>query len=209
MVALARRVGLVAVGWGALVGSIVDTARAEYPTHELKLEKKDEPVRGPAEDLVVEAGFGYGVSALTAIQGHDPKVAHGPMVHAGLGWAWTVRASHSLGVEAFLDGMIDNDKTTGSGNAFGRRLGLQAFVIGTKAHVRVGAGLAHATFDKNDYDGIGVALAAGFHLGVVDTKTWKRPMVTFDIVPSWDFLSAGSETLHRPTFAFVLGVAAY
>lgn len=170
----------------------------------------DQKVRGPAEDLVVEAGFGYGVGALTAIDGHDPKIANGPDVHFGAGWAWTIKSNQSVGIELFFDGQFDGDKSTGDGTRLARRIGASAFVIGERAHVRLGGSFSKSYFDKGEYDGLGVTFAAGWHFAIIKgLETWKRPFLTVDFVPSWDFLGAGTQTLHRPSFAILLGVAAY
>ena len=163
--------------------------------------------RGPADALMVEAEVGYGVGAFTAIQGHDPKVPHGPMTHFGLGWAWTVRTNQSIGVEAFAEGTFDGDKTTSAGAAFAGRYGAAAFVYGERAHLRLGFGYAHATMDGSGYSGLGVSFAAGWQVPLGPRKGWKYPAFLVEVLPSWDFLGAGSETLHRWNFGVLLGLA--
>ncbi|MGZ3418418.1 MAG: hypothetical protein ACXVEE_11170 [Polyangiales bacterium] len=196
----------------ALAGMLVLSSAGVAHAAEEKApaEKPPEKVRGPAHDLVVEAGFGYGVSALTAIDGHDPKVSPAPAVHFGAGWAWSIKSNQSVGLELFVDGSFDGDKVTGDGTKFARRLGAAAFVVGERAHVRLGGGFSKSYFDKGEYDGLGIVFAAGWHFAIIkDLQTWKRPMMTIDFMPSWDFLGAGTQTLHRPSFALVLGIAAY
>lgn len=182
-------------------------ATSSVPTPNVTEAKKPE-VRGPADDLVVEASAGYGVGALSAVGDRSPKVLHGPTFHLGAGWAWTIKANQSLGLLVFADGMFDGDRTTGRGTKLGARYGASAFVAGEKAHVRLGAGYARTTADGQQHDGIGVAFAAGWQFPILPgAKSWKRPYGTFEIVPSWDFLGAGSQTLHRWTFAMQLGFA--
>lgn len=166
-----------------------------------------EAVRGPADDLVVEAGIGYAVGAFTAIQGRDPAVAHGPMFHLGLGWAWTLRPNQSVGIQGFVDGTLDGDGTTQSGTSMAGRYGGGVFVYGEKAHVRLNFGYAHATREGNGYSGIGVGFAVGWQVPLANRKGWKYPAFIAEIVPSWDFLGAGSETLHRWNFGIVIGLA--
>ncbi len=173
-----------------------------------KTEAKPEPrVRGPADNLVVEASIGYGAGVFGAIEGHDPKVAHGPMFHAGLGYAWTLRRNQSLGVAATIDGMVDGDGSTGAGAALSARYGGSAFMYGEKAHLRLGFGYAKAKLDGADFSGIGVGFAVGYHGAMGDRDAWKRAAITFDVVPSWDFLGAGGQTLHRWTFGLLFGVS--
>jgi hypothetical protein len=173
----------------------------------------DEPEkkpRGPAEDLVIEASIGYGAGPFTAIHDRRPRIAHGPVYHFAVGWAWTVRSNQSLGVELFADGMFDSERITGGPLKLGGRYGAAAFVVGERAHVRVGGGYASSTYRGDTYHGLSVGFAAGGHTQMVPNATsWKRPTVTYDIVPSWDFLNAGSQTLHRWTIALTLGVAVY
>jgi hypothetical protein len=165
-------------------------------------EKPAEPApaaeaRGPAEDLVVEAS-------------HKPLVAHGPMFHLGLGWAWSIKYNQSLGLEVFADGMFDGERTTGGSTAVGGRYGAAAYVIGEKAHVRVGGGWASNNFDGANYQGLSVSFAAGWHVQMMPgSKSWKRPTFTFDVASSWDFLAAGDETLHRWLIGLLAGVAIY
>jgi hypothetical protein len=192
---------------GATLSFVVTSAASGVVRADEPSPKKE---RGPAEDLIAEAGFGYGVSALTAIKDHDPKVSPAPAVHFGLGWAWSIRSNQSIGLAAFFDGAFDGDKVTDDGTKLSRRFGAAAFVIGERAHLRLGGTFSKTFFDKGEYDGLGVAFAAGWHFAIVKgLETWKRPYFTVDFVPSWDFLGAGSETLHRPSFSVLLGVAAY
>lgn len=167
-------------------------------------------VRGPAEDLIIEASIGYGAGPFTTITNHRPLVAHGPMFHVALGWAWTIRYNQSLGLEVYADGMFDGERTTAGTGAVGARYGAAAYVIGEKAHVRVGGGWANNTYQSGNYQGLSVGFAAGWHVQMMPgAKSWKRPTVTFDITSSWDFLGAGDETLHRWIIGGLVGVAVY
>lgn len=169
-----------------------------------------EKERGPAEDLVLEASLGYGAGPFTTIAGHSPKVAHGPMFHIGVGWAWTMKYNQSVGLEAYADGMFDGERISGGSTAVGGRYGAAAYVIGEKAHVRVGGGWASNQYDGANYQGLSVSFAAGWHVQMMPgTKSWKRPTVTFDLASSWDFLGAGDETLHRWIIGGLVGVAVY
>jgi hypothetical protein len=169
-----------------------------------------EKPRGPAQDLVLEAAFGYGGGPFTAIKGHDPKVAHGPAMHFAAGWAWTIKPNQSLGLELAFDGNFDSGNITGGTRRVASRYMAFAFVMGEFAHVRVGAGWASARFDKEDHSGLSVGFAAGWNVPILPkSKSWKRPYVTFDIAPSWDFLGAGSETLNRWTVSALVGVGVY
>lgn len=170
--------------------------------------------RGPAENLVIEAGAGYGVGTLTTITNHSPQVVHGPTFHVGAGYAWTLRANQSIGVELFAQGMVDADRTTGNGAQIAGRYGASAFLVGERAHLRLGAGYATTTAsDKagkaESFSGLGISFAAGWHFAVGKQTGWKRAGVTFEVIPAWDFLSAGSETMHRLSFSMLLGVAIY
>ncbi len=169
-----------------------------------------EEKRGPAEDLIIEASIGYGAGPFTTIAGHSPKVAHGPMFHIGLGWAWTIKYNQSVGLEAYADGMFDGERISGGSTAVGGRYGAAAYVIGEKAHVRVGGGWASNQYDGTNYQGLSVSFAAGWHVQMIPgAKSWKRPTVTFDLASSWDFLGAGDETLHRWIIGGLIGVAVY
>lgn len=180
--------------------------------------KAPEPVRGPAEDLIIEASIGYGAGPFTTIAQHKPRVAHGPVFHLALGWAWSIRPNQSLGLALTADGMFDGERTTtnvdqgmaGTG-AIGGRYGAAAFVVGERAHVRVGGGFASSTYQSAPpYQGLSVNFAAGWHVQMMPgAKSWKRPMVTFDFATSWDFLGAGDETLHRWNVGLLLGAALY
>ncbi|GAC1537663.1 MAG: hypothetical protein NVS3B10_02010 [Polyangiales bacterium] len=164
------------------------------------------PVHGPANDVVAEASVGYAVGAFTAIDGHDPRVTNGPIVHVALGWAWPLRPNQSLGIQAFADGTFDGDRSSMDGASLASRVGGAAFVYGEHAHVRLGFGYAHATFDGGSYGGIGLGFAAGWHAPIT-TGTKKSLALTFDVLPSWDFLGAGSQTRHRWNFGLALGLA--
>ena len=164
-----------------------------------------DPVHGPANQLITEASLGYGVGAFTAIDGHDPRVTNGPIFHAALGWAWALRTNQSVGIQAFADGTWDGDRSSSNGAALASRFGGAAFVYGEHVHVRLGFGYAHATFDGGSYGGLGLGFAAGWHAPI--TPGSKRLMFTFDVLPSWDFLGAGSQTLHRWNFGLAVGLA--
>lgn len=173
-------------------------------------EAAPEEKRGPAEDLVIEAAIGYGAGPYTTIANHSPKVAHGPMFHLGLGWAWSLRYNQSLGLEVYADGIFDGERISGGSTVVGGRYGAGAYVIGEKAHVRVGGGWASNRYDGANYQGLSVSFAAGWHVQMLPgAKSWKRPTVTFDLASSWDFLGAGDETLHRWLIGTLLGVAVY
>jgi len=205
--------------WAVLAGILavpgVALADEEKPEPEAKpaAVKPTEPAekpRGPAEDLILEAAFGYSVGVFTAIKGHDPKVAHGPGMHFAAGWAWTVKANQSLGVEAAFDGNFDTGNTTGGTRRVAPRYMGYAFVTGEYAHVRVGGGYACSRFEKEEYCGPSVGFAAGWNIPLLPrAKSWKRPYFTADIAPSWDFLKAPGETLNRWTFAVLFGVGIY
>lgn len=175
------------------------------------------PPRGPAQDLVVEAGVGYAAGAFSEIQGINPKVAHGMVFHFAVGWAWTIRPNQSVGLELTADGMVDGQRVNGleATGSIGGRYGAQAFVVGERAHLRIGAGMARTRYQvdpsrPDPYTGIGVTFAAGYHVPLMpNSKGWKRPYLTVDIAPSWDFLGAGSDTLHRWTFGLLIGLAVY
>lgn len=208
--------GRLAIVAAVLAGS--GSALADEPkTAESKAEAKTEPAatepekpRGPAQDLVLEAAFGYGGGPFTAIKGHDPKVAHGPAMHFAAGWAWTIKPNQSLGLELAFDGNFDTGSVTGGTRRVAPRYMAFAFVMGEFAHVRVGAGWASSRFDKEDHSGLSVGFAAGWNVPILPkAKSWKRPYVTFDIAPSWDFLGAGNETLNRWTVSALVGVGIY
>ncbi len=198
------------------------TTRAEEKPAEKPPEKavEEKPVRGPAENLVIEAVGGYGIGTLTTIPNHDPTVVHGPLYHVGVGYAWTIRASNSLGVEIFADGMVDSDRTTAAGAKVAGRYGLAAFMIGEKAHVRLGFGYTTTTAGtstKNgaiprseEFTGLGLSFGLGYHFMVGKQSGWKRAAVCWEVVPSWDFLSGdASSTMHRLAFGMALGVGIY
>jgi len=161
---------------------------------------------GPANDVVFEATGGYGVAAFTAINGHDPTVAHGAMFHTGVGWAFPLGEKQSVGILAFADGMFDGDHSTHDGTKIAARIGGAAALWGTHAHLRLGFGWAHATLDGNGYGGLGVAFAAGVHFTL--SEFGKKKGVFFaEVLPAWDFLGEGSETLNRMSFGVLIGVA--
>ncbi len=171
-----------------------------------------EAARGPADQLVLEGSGGYGGGLFTAIQGHDPKVAHGAAFHVGLGWAWTVKRTQSLGAELFADGSFDASSIVGPGSTgkVAPRYGVAAALWGDLAHLRVGGAWATSRYEGGKYGGPSLVFAAGWHVTLMPTlKTWKRPMFTFELVPSFDFLKAGDETLNRWTLAAMAGIAAY
>lgn len=186
-------------------------AKPEGKPDDKGVERPDDKPRGPAEDLVLEASFGYGGGPFTAIAGHDPKVAHGPAMHFAAGWAWTVKANQSLGLEFAFEGNFDSGSVTGGTRRVAPRFMGYAFVMGEYAHVRVGAGHASSRFDAGNYSGLSVGFAAGWNVPILPAakKSWKRPYVTFDIAPTWDFLNAGSETLNRWTVSALIGVGIY
>jgi len=207
----------------ALLGpSVAGAAEEKTPekTGEKPPEKAPEPekpVRGPAENLVIEAAAGYGIGTLTTIPNHDPQVVHGPLFHVAVGYAWTIRASNSVGVQIFADGMLDSDRTTGSGAKVAGRYGAAAFMIGEKAHVRLGFGYTTTTAANKvgvseDFTGLGICFGLGYHFMVGKQSGWKRAAISWDVVPAWDFLgsqSGSSATLHRLSFGMALGVAIY
>lgn len=214
MAALARLVATVAL---VAVPEVSAADEASAPAEVKPVAAPPPAERGPAEDLVLEGSIGYGAGPFTTIAGRKPLVAHGPMFHLGLGWAWSIRSNQSLGLEVTADGMFDGERTTtdveagrsGTG-AVGGRYGAAAFVIGEKAHVRVGSGWASSTYQDAKYQGLSVNFAAGWHVPIIPSaKSWKRPAVTFDIASSWDFLGAGDETLHRWTIGLLIGMAIY
>ncbi len=169
-----------------------------------------EKPRGPAQDLVLEAAFGYSVGVFTAIKGHDPEVAHGPAMHFAAGWAFTVKPNQSLGAEFAFDGDFDSGKITGGTSKIAPRYMGFAFVTGEYAHVRVGGGYSTSHFENGEYSGPSIGFGAGFNIPVIPTaKSWKRPYVTIDIAPTWDFLKAPGETLNRWTVPLLVGVAIY
>jgi hypothetical protein len=204
-------VGVVCLACGLLAAP--SSGAAEEKKAE-KAPENPEPVRGPAENLVIEAVGGYGVGTLTTIPNHDPQVVHGPLYHLALGYAWTIRASNSIGVQLFADGMLDSDRTTGAGAKIAGRYGAAAFMVGQKAHVRLGFGYTTlSAADKqgvsSDYTGLGICFGLGYHFMFGKQTGWKRPALTWEVVPAWDFLNAGSGTLHRLSFGMALGVAIY
>ncbi|MEO7096703.1 MAG: hypothetical protein ABI175_25825, partial [Polyangiales bacterium] len=121
-------------------------------------------VRGPAQDLVLELSLGYSAGVFTAIEGHNPAVANGPMFHVGVGYAWTLKHNQSVGIAAIADGSLDNDRTTNMGGHISGRFGGAAFVYGERAHLRLLFGYAHAALDGETYGGVGVGFGAGWHV---------------------------------------------
>ena len=101
MVEVARLVVLTGILALPAAASAADAAKT---TPAAAAAPSEEKPRGPAEDLVLEAAFGYGAGPFTAIAGESPRVAHGPAMHFALGWAWTIKSNQSLGLEAALDG---------------------------------------------------------------------------------------------------------
>lgn len=174
--------------------------------------KVEEKVRGPAEALVVEAGAGYSGGLFTAIKGHDPRAAHGAAFHLGVGWAWTVGPTQSLGAQIFADGAFDSEAIVGP-NSTGKiapRFGVAAALWGDVAHLRVGGAWTRSRYEGGTYSGPSAVFAAGWHVALMPSlKTWKRPVFTFEFVPSFDFLKAPGETLNRWTLAALVGFAAY
>lgn len=174
-------------------------------------EQKSAPEeRGPAKDLVLEGAAGYGGGPFTSITGVKPRVAHGAAFHVAAGWAFSLRHNQSLGATLFADGVLDGESVTAGTRNIGARYGAFAFVMGERAHVRLGGGWATTRYQGADYSGFSVAFAAGWHVALLPSaRSWKRPYVTFDVAPSWDFLGAGPETLHRWTVAALIGVGVY
>lgn len=172
----------------------------------------DEKVRGPADQLVVEGGAGYSAGLFTAIQGHDPHVAHGAAFHFGLGWAFSVKNSQSLGAELFADGAFDAAGIVGP-NSTGRiapRFGVAGVLWGDVAHLRLGGGWASSHYEGGTYAGPSLVFAAGWHIKLMPSlTTWKRPVLIIEVIPSFDFLKANDETLNRWNLAAVVGFAAY
>lgn len=185
---------------------------AFVPAAHAAASESEEKARGPAQDLVVEAGAGYSGGLFTAIAGHDPHVAHGAAFHVGAGWAWSVKSTQSLGGELFVDGAFDSENIVGA-NSTGKvapRFGVAAALWGDVAHLRLGGAWATSRYEGGQYSGPSLVFAAGWHVALMPSlKTWKRPMFTFEFVPSFDFLRAGDETLNRWTLAALLGFAAY
>jgi len=169
--------------------------------------KPDEPTHGPANDIVFEGTFGYGAGVFGAVQGTDPKVTNGPMFHAGVGWAWALRTNQSVGLLAIGEGQFDGDRTTNEGAKLSSRIGAAAALWGEHAHLRLGFGYAHATLNGEGFGGLGVSFAAGWQATITEGNG-KRAVFMFEVLPSWDFLGAGSETLHRWNFGLLIGVAA-
>ena len=183
-------------------------AKEESAGPKLPVEPKKEEVRGPAHDVVVEASIGYAGGVFTAIEGHDPTVAHGPMFHLALGYAWTIKHNQSVGIGAVADGTLDSQRSTGTGSGHvAGRYGGQVFMYGERAHLRLLFGYAHAALDGNTYGGIGVGFGAGWHVPLGQRGNWKRAAFIAEIAPSWDFLGAGSQTLHRWNFGLLFGIA--
>lgn len=172
----------------------------------------EQKVRGPADQLVVEAGAGYSGGLFTTIKGHDPRVAHGAAFHLGLGWAWSLKSTQSVGAQLFADGDFDSAGIVGP-NSTGKlapRFGVAGALWGDVAHLRLGAAWATSHYEGGTYSGPSVVFAAGWHVSLMPSlKTWKRPMFTFEFVPSFDFLKVGNETLNRWTLAGMAGFAAY
>ncbi len=171
----------------------------------------DEPaeheLENPADGLIVDASFGYSAGVLSAIGTQDPKVLYGPSFHVGAGWAFPVEKSKSLAVGAFFDGTFDRASITGGGSGLAPRVGLYGALYGKNAHIRVGAGWARTQFVGESHTGLGLEFAVGWHIPLVDATAGHRPAITIDFVPSWDFLNAGDERLHRWGMAFMVGVS--
>ena len=178
------------------------SASASTPASTLK-----EEVRGPAQDVILEVSLGYAGGVFTAIEGHDPTVTHGPMFHLGVGYAWTIKHNQSVGIAVIGDGSLDSDRTTKMGGHIAGRFGGAAFVYGERAHLRLLFGYAHAALDGQTYGGIGVGFGAGWHVPLGQRGNWKRVAFIAEIAPSWDFLGAGSQTLHRWNFGLLFGIA--
>jgi len=174
--------------------------------------------RGPADGLVVETGAGYSGGLFTAIKGHDPRVAHGAAFHLAAGWAWPVKATQSLGAQLFMDGAYDADTIVGA-NSTGKvapRYGVAGALYGDVAHLRLGGAWATSRYQGGEYSGPSVVFAAGWHFALLPSLQTSRrpwyfvhPQLTFEFVPSFDFLKVGDETLHRWTLAAMLGFAGY
>lgn len=197
--------------WAATASAQASTASSTTTPPPSKVEASAaaaaEHVQGPANDVVFETTVGYGVGAFSAIDTHNsPTIAHGPLLHAALGWAWALKANQSLGVLAFGDIQLDGDKSTSDGTKPASRLGAAGALWGEHAHLRLGFGWAHATLDTQSYGGIGIVFGAGWQTTITEGKS-KRAVFMFEVLPSWDFLGAGSATLHRWNFGILLGVA--
>ena len=104
-------------------------------------------------------------------------------------------------------GQGSNDKSTNMGGHIAGRFGGAAFVYGEKAHLRLLFGYAHAALDGQTYGGLGVGFGAGWHVPLGQRGNWKRAAFIAEIAPSWDFLGAGSQTLHRWNFGLLFGIA--
>lgn len=190
----------------ALFFVLATAATAHAQTSTPEPETGTEELRGPANNVVFEATGGYGVGAFGAIDGHDPAVAHGPLFHVGAGWAWPLRTNQSLGVLLFGDGQFDGDHTTASGAQLASRVGAAAALWGEHAHLRLGVGWAHATLADKGYGGLGIVFGAGWQTTITE-GTKKHGVFMFEVLPSWDFLGAGNQTLHRWNFGILIGVA--
>ena len=166
-----------------------------------------EEVRGPAHDIVLEVSLGYAGGVFAAIDGHDPTVTNGPMFHLGIGWAWTIKHNQSVGIAAIADGTLDSDRSTKMGGHVAGRYGGAVFMYGERAHLRLLFGYAHAALDGNTYGGLGVGFGAGLHFPLGQRGNWKRAAMIAELAPSWDFLGAGSQTLHRWNFGLLFGIA--
>lgn len=172
--------------------------KAEVPKEELELDN-------PADGLIVDASVGYAAGALSAIRGRDPKVLYGPTFHVGAGWAFPVAKSKSLAVGGFFDGTWDRGAVTGEGATLSPRFGIYGALYGKNAHIRIGGGWARTVFAGETHQGPGLAFAVGWHIPLVDDTAGHRPAIAIDFVPSWDFLDAGDERLHRWGMAFMVG----
>jgi hypothetical protein len=214
---VAMVVGMVAIGSVFLPGlarsgesdgeGTAEEKPAVAPSASASASAPKEEVRGPAQDLVLEVSLGYAGGVFTAIEGHDPTVTNGPMFHLGVGYAWTLKHNQSVGVAAIADGTLDTDRSTKMGGHVAGRYGGAAFVYGERAHLRLLFGYAHAALDGATYGGIGVGFGAGWHVPLGQRGNWKRVAFIAEIAPSWDFLGAGSQTLHRWNFGLLFGIA--
>ena len=208
--AAARLASLASLAWITALGLTLAPATAEAAKKKPSSDETSEADRdNPADALIVDASFGYSAGVLSAITGHDPKVLYGPSFHVGAGWAFPVERSKSLAVGAFFDGTFDRASITGTGDGAGLapRVGLYGALYGKNAHIRIGAGWARTTFADQSHAGLGLAFAVGWHIPLVDDTAGHRPAITIDFVPSWDFLNAGDERLHRWGMACLVGLS--
>jgi hypothetical protein len=195
------------LAFGSLVA--LTLALAAHPALAAKAKKTEaapeHELDNPADGLIIDGSFGYSGGVLSAIGTQDPKVLYGPTFHVGAGWAFPVAKSKSLAVGAFLDGTWDRSSITGEGATLAPRGGIYGALYGKNAHIRIGAGWAKTLFVGESHQGPGLAFAVGWHIPLVDATAGHRPAITIDFVPSWDFLDAGSERLHRWGMAFMVG----